>query len=213
MEKETFQTVCKKGQGNSIGTLLRQIAYNSISCWRPIGYEIDRKSTSILHTEGDVVQDMIEFAFNLAQLQFEANGEIGTDFLKEQYTFRGVLNSSEMQNGNKLNCITNNQEVLNVIGNGELTILVYFRKTSGVHSVDSNVNFLTSKGTNIDNIKVMASTHSVINTFTFGVEEHNLDEELLKLNVSSKSINAKAVVLESAKVVMGSLNDLISNLH
>lgn len=212
MNKEVVTTICKKGQGNSLGTLLRQIAYNTIPCWRPIGYEIDGKDVSILHTDGDVVQDMVEFAYNLSELQFNEAHEIRNDFIKQKYEFKGCLNSSNMSEGQDLICTIPNKDILDVIGNKSLILIVYFRKTAGMKDIDDNVNFLESKGVSVDAIKVMTSTHSVIKAFTMGVEESSLDEEILTLNVTSKTGDTRAIIRESAKEAMTSLNRLVGDL-
>ena len=212
MNNEIVTTVCKKGQGNSLGTLMRQIAYNTIPCWRPIGYEIEGKDVSLLHADGTVVQDMVEFAYNLGELQFSEAVEIRDDFIKQKYTFKRCLNSDSMSKEQKLSCTTPNKDILDILGDSSLTIVIYFRKTSGMQDVEHNVNFLESKGENVDAIKVMASTHSVIKAFTIKVEEKSLDEETLTLNVTSKTEDTRAIIKQSAKEAVASLNGLIGNL-
>lgn len=212
MDSREFKTVCKKGQGNPLGTLLRQLAYNNVQCWRPIGYQLDSRSTSILHTEGDVVQDMVEFAYNLSELQFEPTEDIQGNFIKIEYRVRGALKTSSMRDGFKLQCLSSERDILNILNNGELIVIIYFRKSSGVHRVDDNLNFLADKGCNTDAIKVMTSTHSVISAFTMSVEETSLDEETLTLNVTSKTQDTGAVLKDTVKLAVQSLNGLLASI-
>lgn len=212
MDNKQFKTICKKGQGNSLGTLLRQLAYNNIQCWRPVGYRIDDKATSVLHTEGDVVQDMVEFAYNLAELQFEQTRDVQGDFLRLEYKVKGALNSNDMKGDFSITCLSEPRDILNVLNNEELIVIIYFRKSSGVHSVDDNLNFLADKGCDTDAIKVMASTHSVISKFTMNVEETSLEEETLTLDITSKTQDTGAVLKDTIKLAMQSLDRLLAKI-
>lgn len=213
MNKQTFSVVCKKGQGNAIGNMLRTLAYTRIPCWRPIAYSIDRKVTNTLHSEDTILQDMLEFSSNLSKLNFICKQETGSDYIVEHYNFNGSFTSSDIQRGSLIGCDLPNIPLLNSIKNETVGISIYYRKAYGVHTVDSNLNFLSSKGESRREIKTMSSSHTVLKTFYYDVEDKNLDEEVLNITISSDAIEEKELLRESAKASLETISTFIKNLN
>lgn len=213
MNKQTFSVVCKKGQGNAIGNMLRTLAYTRIPCWRPIAYSIDKKVTNILHSEDTILQDMLEFSSNLSKLNFSCTKEIGSDYVVEHYNFVEEFTSSHIQKGSYITCDQADMPLLNSIKHETVGISIYYRKAHGVHTVDDNLNFLSSKGESRREIKTMSSSHTVLKTFYYDVTDKNLDEEILNITISSDTIEEKELLFESAKASLTTLTNFIKNLE
>lgn len=212
MNSNEISVICKKGQGIALGQLLRQLAYSSIVCWRPIAFSIDRKVTSILHSEGDVVQDMVEFSQNLASLQFVGDENSTNDLEIQEYKFNGTLTSNALANGGKIKCITPDVTVLSVLNNAEASVTIYFRRAYGVQTINQNASFLAERDFVGRDIKVISSTHTILSSFVSEVTEHSLDEDRLTIKMTSKSRDCKEILKESIQLAVESLNTLYKQL-
>ena len=195
MGMQTFKVVCRKGQGEALGNLLRDIAYSYIPCWRPIAYSIDKKVSNILYSEDTILQDMIEFSCNLATLNFKVKQEINTDFVVEHYTFKSHLTSDDLKKGSVIECISEESVgLLDSVKEEPITITIYYRKAFGVLPVSENISFLRGKGESRKEVKVMSSNHTVLKSFAYKVEDYSLDEEELEMRISTKSIDEKELL-------------------
>lgn len=218
MGAKELQISCRKGEARPIGQLLRQITMTRLNSWRPIGFVLLKRNTNILYSEGTVVQDMVELSLNLAELEFKNKNDLsdsldGKDFTWETYTFRNELTSDYLRIGENMECLTPNVQLLNTTNDEEYQIKVYFRKGCGSYSVNDNLNFLQSKLHSVDEIKVMTSVHSVVNTFTFTTEEQNLSEEILKIKLDTKSEDALECLRKSVKIALDRLNSVSEALN
>lgn len=221
-----LQISCRKGEARPIGQLLRQITMTRLNSWRPIGFVLtkhnarttSKNTTNILYSDGTVVQDMVELSLNLAELEFRnindsSDSLDGKDFISETYTFRNELMSNALMSGTNMECLTPGVQLLNILNSDEYSLKVYFRKGCGSYSVNDNLNFLQSKLRSIDEIKVMTSVHSVVNTFTFMTEEQNLSEEVLKINLNTKSKDAYECLRKSVEIALDRLNSVSEALN
>lgn len=197
------------GEGITIGNSLRQIALTRTKSIRPIAYSFDIPN-NILYSESYILEDMIEFATNLASLTFKPSSDRSDDLIVEQYTFARELYSEKLSS-NKIIVKQTGVKLLTSLEDKTILLKVYYLNSSGERTDKDNREYLANSGLMIPGLKILASRHSDLDIFTFDVQRKNKDEETLLLHVKSKVEDEASIILSSIALLRNSL-DKIENI-
>ena len=205
MDKKEIKIVLPKGEGQPIGQFLRQLALTKLPSWRPIAYSLNVSNTNALHSSGNIVQSMLDFSSNLSLLEYQSDAK--GSIITEQYTFSGALTSDDLK-GKRIKCVTPGVKLIDNLSNEPVTLQIYFRYGYGKYNPSQNLAFIQDAFLFKPDMKILSSLHSPLSTFTFKVNELNLDEEELVMNITGKQDNSLECLKETVKVGIEQLNQI-----
>lgn len=160
----------KKGLGNIVANVIRQMALVGINSLRPIAITVGQNSNVISAGE-NVVEDMIQICSNLNSLHYEVLGNLDFDSIIIFHTKinNGVLKSSDLKD-DKFHAVSDtDRELLHVL-NGHVDVTIYFRYTSNVCTKDDNILCLENNGIDTSTLVVTNSRHSDVLNFAYKIK-------------------------------------------
>ena len=205
MDRKEIKITLPKGEGQPIGQFLRQLGLTKLSSWRPIAYSLNISDTNALHSSGNIVQSMLDFSSNLSLLEYSS--DVKGTILSEQYTFNGSLTSDDLK-GKKISCVTKGVKLLDNLSKETVTLQVYYRYGYGKYNTSQNLAFIQDACLFKQDLKILSSLHSPLATFTFKVNELDLDEEELIMTITGKQDNAIECLKETINVGIEQLSSI-----
>lgn len=195
-----------KGISLPIGNAMRQIAMSRLPAWRPIAIALDREFNT-LHSTADIPEDIPSVMASITPLLFIPKHEIQGEFLKEKFTFKKVLRTSDL-NSEHFTITGEDNVILTCLNEDEVTLTIIYRYASGGMNYSDNVEFIGNHGERADSYMVFNSRHTDIRNFSFDIREASLLYEVLELKVESDTRNESDILNETLDILKRNVEEV-----
>jgi DNA-directed RNA polymerase alpha subunit len=200
-----------KGDAETLGNAMRQIALACTPSWRPAGFSLDR-TFNMLNSTDEVVEDMITVMSNLTMITLIPKRDFGnTEFLKESFTFKGSLSAENMKS-EYFDLVGLEGNVITLLDDQPATLTLVYRFSAGRHETLENTAFINNHGELASKYKALSSRHAGAEEFTFDVEQRSLKEEMLIITVKSDVANEEDILVSSAEKLLQSVHQVLGIL-
>lgn len=189
----------KRGYGEMLINVLRQVALMKLPVWRPIAFSIVGRS-NVLDAGSDVIEDMVTVGSALASACYHVESD--KDIFVAEYQVGKVFSLSDLEKGPVHVMVGQDKEFIHCFT--PVTFRVFFRRACGGVTREQNVGFLESAGYLGADVVVVNSRHSDVFSFSF----HKIDS----VDFDEYEVSIDCRVYNESRILALAKEELISVL-